>query len=128
MTHRFFLALVVATCGVCTLSFASEATQPEQAVVVHFNYGNKDLSALFALEDRLDAAIKTAHVGEYDGHEIAIDASRGTLYMYGPDADKLFAVAKPILVATRFTSTAKVVLRYGLAGKGAREVVVQLGT
>lgn len=127
MTHRVLLALVVAVCLSGTASLASEALSAEQAVVVHFKYGNKDLGPLFALEDRLDAAIKAAKVGEYDGHEIAIDASQGTLYMYGPDADRLFAVAKPVLLETRFTSAAKVVLRYGPAGKGARERVVQLG-
>lgn len=38
---------------------------PEQAVIVHFQYGLPDLQPLFALEHRLESAINSAGVGEY---------------------------------------------------------------
>jgi hypothetical protein len=35
----------------------------EQAVIVHFKYGSRDLSRLFALEDKLEKAILKARAG-----------------------------------------------------------------
>jgi hypothetical protein len=89
---------------------------PEQAVLVHFNYQSSDLRALFDLEDALRDAIQRAGVGEYDGHDIAADLSDGTLYMYGPDANALFSVARPVLAATLFIARAQATLRYGGPG------------
>lgn len=63
----------------------------EQAVIVHFDFAADSLEPLHDFEEQLEAAIAEAEVGEYDGHEIAVDLSDGTLYMYGPDADALFA-------------------------------------
>jgi hypothetical protein len=81
-------------------------------VLVYFEYGSTDLSALFALEDRLDPVIQKAMVGELDGNEVATDGSDGTLFLYGPDADVLFAAVCPRSEAAPFMSGARVV-RYG---------------
>lgn len=62
----------------------SEGRPVEQAVIIHFAYGSKDLQRLFALETRLEAAIAKAGVGQYDGNEVAVDGNDGYLYMYGP--------------------------------------------
>ncbi|MCC2616070.1 hypothetical protein LJ739_07440 [Aestuariibacter halophilus] len=97
----------------------------EQAVIVHFyNYGSKDLTRLFALEDKLEKAITKSGVGEYDGNEIAVDGSDGFLYMYGPDADRLFLVVKPILEETPFTKGADVTKRYGPPESSTKEAHV----
>jgi hypothetical protein len=49
---------------------SSAAAQPaEHAVIVHFRYGSTDLAPLFALEDKLQAAIEKARAGEFDGKE-----------------------------------------------------------
>jgi hypothetical protein len=101
---------------------------PEHAVLVQFAYGSTDLSRLFALEDRLEEAIVGAGVGEFDGNEVAADGSHGTLYMYGTDADALFAVVRPALEATDFMRGACVRLRYGPPEDGVREAEVDLGT
>jgi hypothetical protein len=101
---------------------------PEHAVLVQFAYGSTDLSRLFALEERLEAAIAAAGAGEFDGNEVATDGSDGTLYMYGPDADKLLAVVRPTLEATDFMRGARVRLRYGPPVDGVREAEVVLGT
>jgi hypothetical protein len=100
----------------------------EHAVLVLFSYGSTDLSRLFALEERLEQAIATAGVGEFDGNEVASDGSEGTLYMYGPDADALFAAVRSALEATDFMRGARVRLRYGAPANGTREVEVVLGT
>ena len=65
---------------------------PEHAVIVRFRAWGDDLNAIFDLETELEAAIASAGVGEFDGNEVATDGSEGSLYMYGPDADRLFSV------------------------------------
>ena len=99
---------------------------PEHAVIVHFNYGSTNLDRLFTLEDKLEPAIAAANVGEYDGHEIATDGSDGYLYLYGPDADKLFDAARPILESTAFMRGATVTKRYGPPEDGVREANVTI--
>ena len=100
---------------------------PEHAVIVAFAYiGSTDLEPLFALERQLESDITAAKAGEYDGNEIAVDGSDGTLYMYGPDADKLFAAIRPTLQACSFMKGARVKLRYGPPADGVPERDVQL--
>jgi hypothetical protein len=103
-------------------------TAPEHAVIVHFQYGSTDLARLFALEERLEQAIAEAGAGEFDGNEVAVDGSDGYLYMYGPDADKLFAAVRATLERTDFMRGARVKLRYGPPEAGVKEVDIQLGT
>ena len=103
------------------------AQSGEHAVIVNFGYGSADLEPVFALSERLEQAILAASAGEFDGNEIAADGSDGSLYMYGPDADRLFAVVRPILESAAFLRAARVKLRYGPAGTGAREQVIALG-
>jgi hypothetical protein len=101
----------------------------EHAVIITFAYiGSTDLDPLFALESQLEAAINAARVGEYDGNEVAVDGSDGTLYMYGPDADKLFLVVRPLLEACSFMKGAVVKLRYGPPADGIRESTVRLAS
>jgi hypothetical protein len=98
----------------------------EHAVIVHFDYGSQDLERLFELEDQLERAIEAQGVGEFDGNEIAVDGSDGTLYMYGPDADRLFAAIRPVLVATTAVRNAVATLRYGPPADGVREQKVKI--
>ncbi|NYZ61749.1 hypothetical protein [Luteimonas deserti] len=99
---------------------------PEHAVIVHFNYGSTDLQRLFALEDELEQAISIADAGEFDGNEVATDGSDGYLYMYGPDADKLFAAVEPVLQSSSFMAGATVTKRYGPPEDGIRKSVVKI--
>ncbi|MDR3418853.1 MAG: hypothetical protein P4L83_21985 [Nevskia sp.] len=85
------------------------------AVIIEFSYGSTDLDPLYEFEDRLEDAISEAGVGEYDGHELAIDGSGGRLYLYGPDADRLYAAIEYILNETPFMLGAEVCKRYGPA-------------
>jgi hypothetical protein len=119
------IAAFAAFTGLASAGAHAQAA-PEHAVIVSFNYGSKNLDALFKLEEKLEAAITRAKVGEYDGNEIAVDGSDGTLYMYGPDADKLFNIVKPILESTPFMRGAEVRRRYGPPQDGVREIVVKL--
>src|ERR671937_321245 len=85
----------------------------EQAVIAHFKYAADSLDALFEVEEQLEAAIAAAGVGEFDGNEIAVDLSDGTLFMDGPDAEALFAVVRPILAGAECLRETRVTLRFG---------------
>jgi hypothetical protein len=100
---------------------------PEHAVLVRFAYGSTDLSRLFALEEQLERAIAAAAVGEYDGNEVATDGSDARLYMYGPDADALFAAVRPALEAAPFMRGAQVTLRYGPPKGGVKQSTTTVG-
>lgn len=91
----------------------------QHAVIIHFQYGETNLSELYALEDRLVQSISATGTGELDGHEIAADGSNGFLYLYGPNADALVEAIRPILDGCPFMGGAEVKKRYGTPG--ARE-------
>jgi len=90
----------------------------EQAVIAHFGLSqdplgaSRDSEAFFALEDSLIELLESAGIGEYDGNEIG--AGEAVAYMYGEDADQLFAT-----VETRLREfplrPAHCLLRYGAA-------------
>ena len=93
----------------------------EQAVIVRFAYRQLDLGPLQELEDELISAIEAADVGEFDGYEIANDGSDGSLYMYGPDADKLFEAVRPVLASARCIQNVVATIRYGPPEDGVKE-------
>lgn len=119
--------MVLLTAGSLVHIFTrKEVVLAEHAVIVSFTYGTTDLSPLFELEEKLEAAIAAAEAGEFDGNEVAADGSEGSLYMYGPDADRLFDVIKPVLVQSPFMVGASVTKRYGPPEDGVREITLQL--
>jgi|JI7StandDraft_1071085.scaffolds.fasta_scaffold56435_2 hypothetical protein len=121
----FVLLLGLSTVPSCNAT-PQQAPAVEHAVIVNFTYGSTNLQPMFDLEEKLDNAITKAKVGEYDGNEIAVDGSDGILYMYGPDADRLFEIIKPILESASFMRGAKVTLRYGPPEDGVPEKVVAI--
>jgi hypothetical protein len=95
----------------------------DQSVIIAF-YGfaekfwtedHEPLDPLHELEGDLVAALDGKGVGELDGHEIAMDGSDGTLFLYGADADALFAVIEPVLKSSTVTQGGHATLRYGPA-------------
>jgi hypothetical protein len=99
----------------------------DHSLVVVFNRPGIDLEALFALEERLARAIAEAGVGEYDGNEIAVDGSDSSLFMVGPDANALFAVAEPILRESPLMQGATIRVRYGPPSDLSIETVHVIG-
>jgi len=124
---RVVAAALVSLCGCQSKSSPPEGAlkPPEHAVVVHFKYGLPDVSALRDVESKVEQAIVAAHVGEYDGDEIAVDLSDGYLYMYGPNGDGLFAAVRPVLESASFMKGAVVTVRYG--PPGARQATITIG-
>lgn len=99
----------------------------QHAVIAHFDYAADNLDALYELEEKLEAAINAAGVGEFDGNEIAVDLSDGSLYMYGPEAEALFGVVRPILASAECLRNTRVTLRFGPPEDDIPERVEVLG-
>lgn len=107
--------------------FGQKSTTPpsEQAVLVHLDcrrlpehiYEQYDLATI---EDRLIKVIKREQLGEFDGNETGPDEA--TLYMYGPDAERLFAGIESILRDYPLCHGARVEIRRGAPGTPVREV------
>jgi hypothetical protein len=96
---------------------SSDGEEDEQAVLVEFRYSGEDLEPLYEVEDKLTEALEESGKGVCDGHEIATDLSGGTLYLYGPSADELYAAARPILAASKCLKQPHATLRYGPPGE-----------
>lgn len=80
-------------------------------------YRDNDLSTL---EDQLREVIQAGELGEFDGNEFG--PAETTLYMYGPDAERLFAGIESTLRAYPLCQNARVVLRSGGPGANQREL------
>ncbi|MBX4145104.1 hypothetical protein DD788_28670 [Ralstonia pickettii] len=96
---------------------------PGPVVMVHFDYYEKDKARLHALEQRLDRAVKQAGAGELGETELHRDGNDG----YGASADRLYAIARPILQSSGWLTGTEVTLRrdagaetFPLRGGGAR--------
>ena len=74
---------------------------PEQDLLIVLRLSNRTMGThqeradLEALADELDAAVREAGVGEYDGDELG--GGECTLFFCGPDPDRLLAVMLPLL-------------------------------
>ena len=99
----------------------------EQAVIVYLDgsglpgeiYEQYDLATL---EDRLVQAVERSASGEYDGNEFGLDGT--TLYLYGPDAERLFLAIESALRGYPLCQNARVVIRRGPPGSPERELII----
>lgn len=105
---------------------ADSAPAPEHCLIVEFDYASTDPTPVFRVGDQLAAALAGDRAGEFDGNELAADGSSGSLYLYGPDADRLLAVARPILLQHPFLHGARLLLRYGPPGPDVRRIELTL--
>ena len=96
-----------------------------QAVIVTFQHSGS-WNDFFKWEPEIESAVKAAGF-DYDGNELAVKGTDGTIYMYGSDADKLLAVALPHLRKATFLTHMIATLRYGdVSNSKAREVKVPI--
>lgn len=94
----------------------------EQAVIIEFNYGLEEDEPFYELSDKLRVLVDESGLGEYDGHEINIDNSDGSFYLYGPDAKKLYEIVRSTIEKVPFMTGANVRLRFGPFEDGVKEV------
>ena len=85
---------------------------PEHAVIIRFDYTAASLDPLHRLEDRLTERLAEAG-GECDGHDITPDLSSVTIYLYGPDAESLFDIARRVVTNAEGVANAVATLRFG---------------
>jgi hypothetical protein len=102
-----------------------DAPSSEHAVIVEIEargFWKKLLlsTQLWKLEDKLSDALETSGAGEFDGNEIGEDDA--TLFMYGPDAGRLFSVIEGTLRKSWLCRGARVRLRSGPPGAAEREL------
>lgn len=102
----------------------------EQAVLVRLQlsdseYGTtREREAIHRLTDGLDAAIREAGSGEYDGDEFGDGVC--TLYLYGPSADTLWASVEELVRESPLAAGGHVIKRYGGPGPETRAEHVDL--
>ncbi|WP_202353919.1 hypothetical protein [Mesorhizobium sp. 113-3-3] len=101
----------------------------EQAVIVYLRLNDGQFGTLRehepvrALEERLEQAVGSASVGEFDGD--LFGEGECVLYMYGPDAERLFAVIEPILKSSHVAAGGYAIKRFGeAADPSAKEIRV----
>lgn len=85
----------------------------KQSILINFYYGSNQLEELHELESKLRVFLYNKGIGELDGHEINIDGSDGTLYLYAHNAEELFKAIRPVLLQAPFMKKAEVFLRFG---------------
>ena len=102
--------------------------QPEHAVLVYLKLSDdehgitEEREKIFTLEKTLTKAVERNQAGEFDGNEFGEGFC--TLYLYGPDAEKLFQAAFPVLQEFDALHGSYVVKRYGKPG--ARQERIEL--
>jgi len=94
----------------------------EQAIIIRFDYGLDDLTPFYDLSKKLASTIKKSGLGEYDGHEMAIDKSDGFFFIYGPNVRELYEIIRHTIESTSFMKDAKVKLRFGPPEDGVEEI------
>jgi hypothetical protein len=104
---------------------------PDQAVIAYLKlsgpgFGDgREVDRFQPLEDQLERAIEQVGVGEFDGDDFG--EGECILYMYGPNADALFAVVEPVLRASPLSLGGRAVKQYGEPGaESAPDVTVAL--
>ena len=97
---------------------------PEHSAIVRFRRVPGELSKIFDLELALALALAKTGTGWYEGHELTADRTSGQLYMYGNDADELFATIRPVLERATGICDVVALLRYGDADDDAPRVSV----
>lgn len=108
-------------------SAAPSGQSDEQAVLVYLDgtslpddvYAEYDV---VTLEDRLTQIISDKSLGEYDGDEFGPKGV--TLFMYGPNAQRLFEGIEPVIRSYPLCQNARVVIRGGPPGAPETEITV----
>jgi hypothetical protein len=95
-----------------------------EAVLIYLVGSGLDPDALVPLEDRLDETVRSTATGEFDGNDVAVSGTTATLYLYGPNAERLYAAISRVLDAEPLCRGARVEIRAGPPGSPARTVRV----
>ena len=93
----------------------------EQSVIISFSYGIDSLDPLHQLGDRLSYLLDQGNEGYYDGHELAMDNSDGTIFLYGKNAERLYKLIEPLLDKVDWMDGAHISLTFG-SNQNAKQI------
>jgi hypothetical protein len=110
------------------LTFAASVSSAiaEEAVIIHFPLSNQhmgtkqELEEIFKLEKELENVIVQNNVGEFDGNEIG--QGECVLYMYGPNAKKLYKTISVVLEKSQLVKGGVARIRFGPPGSKEERV------
>jgi hypothetical protein len=94
---------------------------PKDCIAAYFklsapNFGTIDeMKEIHRFTGQLAEAIEASKAGVYDGDEFG-EGECG-LFMYGPDADRLFDVVYPLLSSWKKMRGGRIIKRYGQPGR-----------
>jgi len=94
----------------------------DHAVIVNapLQGASGEFENLHELGDQLAARVEAAGVGELDGDLIGEDL--GILYLYGPDADRVWLAIEDLIRAASLPAGAHVIKRYGPPGSPETQI------
>jgi hypothetical protein len=105
---------------------AIRAGGPEQALLLHLrlpeSQAGDETPTIIALEEAIENALRESRAGEFEGHDLRDGV--WTLYLYGPDAERIFESVAEVVRGARLDPSSHAILRFG--GRGAREERVAL--
>jgi hypothetical protein len=100
----------------------------EQALIVAIRLRSGDMGdtherkRILALEHELSAAVKESGAGEFDGDEFGKGVCN--IYLYGPSAERLYSVTRPILKTFHPPTGSYLIKRYGKPGSKQERVSI----
>jgi len=105
---------------------AIRAGSQEQALLLRLRLPESqtgdETSSIVALEEAIESALRKHRTGEFEGHDLRDGV--WTLYLYGPDAERIFRSVEGVLRGARLDPSSHAIMRFG--GRGAREERVRL--
>ena len=105
---------------------AIRAGGPEQALLLRLrlpeSQAGDETPTIVALEEAIEGALREHRAGEFDGHDLRDGV--WTLYLYGPDANRIFESVAEVVRGVRLDSSSHAIMRFG--ERGAREERVPL--
>jgi len=99
----------------------------EQALLLRLrlpkSQSSDETPTIVALEEAIESALREDRAGEFDGHDLRDGV--WTLYLYGPDASRIFESVAGVLRGARLDPSSHAIMRFG--GRGASEERIALG-
>ncbi|WP_420318716.1 hypothetical protein [Ekhidna sp.] len=98
----------------------------DHSIVVYFEGWINSLEPIHRLSEELRELLDSNENASFDGHEIAMDGSHGTLYFYCEDSQVLWEIIKPTLTSASLIKCKKAILRAGKSGEADKETIIDI--
>ncbi|WP_424961142.1 hypothetical protein [Ekhidna sp.] len=98
----------------------------KQSIVVYFEGWINSLEPVHRLSEQFRELLSDNEEADFDGHEIAIDGSHGTLYFYCDDSKVLWKQIKSTLESADLLKCKQAILRLGRLEENAEQIIIDL--